>query len=64
MAVQFDKLRVTSFDFVVESLNKKVTLMLYTNNPIIKHKACLLNLAEELGNVSRACGLRRRWYAN
>jgi|TARA_R110001606_G_scaffold366348_1_gene521449 transposase len=29
--------------------------MEYTNNPIIKHKAGLLNLAEELGNVSRAC---------
>jgi len=29
--------------------------MLHTNNPIIKHKAGLLNLAEELGNISRAC---------
>ncbi len=29
--------------------------MMHTNNPIIKHKAGLLNLAEELGNVSRAC---------
>ena len=29
--------------------------MLHTNNPIIKHKAGLLNLAEELHNVSRAC---------
>lgn len=29
--------------------------MLYTTNPIIKHKAGLLNLAEELGNVSKAC---------
>ncbi len=29
--------------------------MLHTNNPIIKHKTGLLNLAEELGNVSRAC---------
>lgn len=29
--------------------------MLHTNNPIIKHKAGLLNLAEELGNVSRDC---------
>ncbi|WP_276207887.1 hypothetical protein [Vibrio neptunius] len=26
--------------------------MLHTSNPIIKHKAGLLNLAEELGNVS------------
>ena len=29
--------------------------MIYTNNPIIKHKAELLNLAEELGNISRSC---------
>ncbi len=29
--------------------------MLHTNNPIIKHKAGLLNLADELNNVSRAC---------
>ncbi|WP_422824268.1 IS481 family transposase [Xenorhabdus siamensis] len=29
--------------------------MVYTNNPIIKHKVGLLNLAEELGNVSKAC---------
>lgn len=28
--------------------------MLYTSNPIIKHKAGLLNLAEEFGNASRA----------
>jgi ACT domain-containing protein len=28
---------------------------LHTNNPIIKHKAVLLNLAEELNNVSKAC---------
>lgn len=29
--------------------------MLHTNEKIIKHKVGLLNLAEELGNVSRAC---------
>ena len=29
--------------------------MIHTNNPIIKHKVGLLNLAEELGNVSKAC---------
>lgn len=29
--------------------------MLHTSNPIIKHKVGLLNLAEELGNVSKAC---------
>lgn len=28
--------------------------MLQTSNPIIKRKAGLLNLAEELGNVSKA----------
>ena len=28
--------------------------MIHTNNPVIKHKAGLLNLAEELGNVSKA----------
>lgn len=33
----------------------KATLRLHTNNPIIKHKAGLLNLAEKLGNVSKAC---------
>lgn len=29
--------------------------MLHTTNPVIKHKAGLLNLAEELSNVSLAC---------
>jgi len=29
--------------------------MIHTNNPIIKHKAGLLNLASELSNVSKAC---------
>ena len=29
--------------------------MIHITNPIIKHKAGLLNLAEELGNVSKAC---------
>ncbi|AWK40789.1 hypothetical protein AA106_19060 [Photorhabdus laumondii subsp. laumondii] len=29
--------------------------MLHTNNPTIKHKASLLNLAEELNNVSKTC---------
>ena len=29
--------------------------MLYSNDKIIKHKTGLLNLAEELGNVSKAC---------
>lgn len=30
-------------------------MSLNTNNPIIKHKVGLLNLAETLGNVSKAC---------
>jgi len=34
---------------------RKATLMLETNQTIIKHKLGLLNLAEELGNVSKAC---------
>ncbi len=29
--------------------------MIHTNEKVIKHKAGLLNLAEELGNVSKAC---------
>jgi transposase InsO family protein len=29
--------------------------MIHTNNPIIKHKTGLLNLAQELSNVSKAC---------
>ena len=29
--------------------------MLNTTNKIIKHKVGLLNLAEQLGNVSKAC---------
>ena len=29
--------------------------MIHTNNPIIKHKAGLLNLTEELGNLANAC---------
>lgn len=29
--------------------------MFHTNNPIIKHKVGLLNLASELQNVSKAC---------
>ena len=29
--------------------------MIHTNQSIIKHKVGLLNLAEELGNISKAC---------
>ena len=38
-----------------QSKLKEVTLMLHGNKSIIKHKVGLINLAEELGNVSRAC---------
>jgi len=31
--------------------------MLHTSEKIIKHKVDLLNLAEELGNISQACKL-------
>ncbi len=34
---------------------KEATLMLQSNQKIIRHKVGLLNLAEEIGNVSRAC---------
>jgi hypothetical protein len=33
--------------------------MLHTTNPFIKHKAGLLNLAEELGNVSVSIPVKR-----
>ena len=47
---------VSSFDVGVNLNSKqKETLMLDTNDKIIKHKVGLLNLAEELGNVSKAC---------
>lgn len=32
-----------------------VTLMIHTNDRIVKHKVGLLNLADELGNISKAC---------
>ena len=45
---------------------QKVTLLIHTTNPIIKHKAGLLNLAEELGNDAKACKImgvsRDRFY--
>jgi hypothetical protein len=33
--------------------------MLHSNERIIKHKVGLLNLAEELGNVSKACQIAK-----
>jgi hypothetical protein len=49
--------RVTGFDGGVnfQPKPKEVTLMINSNERIIKHKIGLLNLAEELGNVSQAC---------
>jgi len=35
--------------------NQEVTLMLHTNDKIVKHKVGLLNLADELGNIAQAC---------
>lgn len=36
-------------------IKHEVTLMINPNNPIIKHKGGLLNLAEQPGNLSKAC---------
>jgi transposase InsO family protein len=50
--------RVTGFDGVVKATIKnheKVTLMIHSNQKVIAHKVGLLNLAEELQNVSKAC---------
>jgi transposase InsO family protein len=54
-----EKVRVTGFDEGANQTIKtiEVTLMLHTNERIIKHKVGLLNLAEELGNVAKACQL-------
>ena len=35
--------------------NQEVTFMLHSNDRIVKHKVGLLNLADELGNISKAC---------
>jgi len=37
--------------------------MLHRNNSIIKHKAGILNLAEELQNVSKACKITGEGYS-
>jgi len=48
-----ERLRVIDFDIMLNSHTKNaVTLMLHTTNPFIKHKTGLLNLAEELSNVT------------
>ena len=50
-------MRVANFDLSDQTQIKaqEVTLMVNSNERIIKHKLGLLNLAEELGNVSKAC---------
>jgi transposase-like protein len=51
-------MRVTGFDDGANHNIKtslEVTLMLQSTQKIIRHKVGLLNLAEELGNVSKAC---------
>ncbi len=52
-----ERSKVIRFDGVAKTLNKtrKDNLMNYVNERIIKNKVGLLNLAEELGNISRAC---------
>ena len=48
-------MRVTGLMEVPPTIKlKDVTLMLESNQRIIRHKVGLLNLAEELGNVPRA----------
>jgi hypothetical protein len=50
--------RITGFDKGANRKHqnlKEVTLMLNSTITVIKHKIGLLNLAEELGNVSKAC---------
>jgi hypothetical protein len=42
-----------------KSKHSEVPLMLQSNGKIIKHKLGLLNLAEELGKVSKACQIIR-----
>lgn len=49
-------MRVSGFDRSANFKSKqRKTLLLNSNVKIIKHKVGLLNLAEELGNVSKAC---------
>jgi hypothetical protein len=52
-----ERSKVIRFDGVAKTLIKtrKDNLMNYVNERIIKNKVGLLNLAEELGNISKAC---------
>lgn len=49
------EMMVTVLMVVQTKPQNKETTMLNTNVKIIKHKVGLLNLAEELGNISKAC---------
>jgi hypothetical protein len=50
-------MRVTGLDGSAYKASKpeEITLMYHTNEHITKHKIGLLNLAQALGNVSKAC---------
>ena len=49
------EMMVAGFDGGAHQPQTEDTIMLNTTEKIIKHKTGLLNLAEELGNVSKAC---------
>ncbi|WP_122072405.1 hypothetical protein [Pseudophaeobacter sp. EL27] len=49
------EMMVARFDGGALQPQNEETTMLDTTDKIIKHKTGLLNLAEELGNVSKAC---------
>ena len=50
-------MRVTGFDGSAnfQLKHEEVTLMIHSNEHIVKHQVGLLNLAAELGNHSKAC---------
>ena len=53
---RLEKSKVIRFDGSVNfNINRKDNLMYYSSERIIKNKVGLLNLAEELGNISQAC---------
>ena len=49
------EMMVTRFDGGAHQPRNGDTTMLNTTDKLIKHETGLLNLAEELGNVSKAC---------
>ena len=54
-AYLLNEMMVIRFDGGAHQPQNEDTIMLNTTDKIIKHKTGLLNLAEELGNVSKAC---------